>query len=122
MADGLTTNELLAVYSYDQTRQALHGDILKLGESLKESKEDVLNYFEVISKNLKSYPYIIEYDSDLVDRIVYDLGGGLQIIKTFNYTLDALTSIVLSGDVPDGVMLTKTINYELGVITSIEYS
>jgi hypothetical protein len=59
---------------------------------------------------------------DGIDTIVYDLGGGLSITKTFNYTLGVLTSIVLSGDTPSGIELTKTFGY-IGVdLTSVIYS
>lgn len=78
--------------------------------------------FETVSKNLKSYPYTLTYGVDGIDTIVYDLGGGLSITKTFNYTLGVLTSIVLLGDTPSGIELTKTFGY-IGVdLTSVLYS
>ncbi|OQB08077.1 MAG: hypothetical protein BWY21_01465 [Parcubacteria group bacterium ADurb.Bin216] len=78
--------------------------------------------FETVSKNLKSYPYVLTYGVDGIDTIVYNLGGGLSITKTFNYTLGILTSIVLSGDTPLGIELTKTLIYTGVDLTSVTYS
>lgn len=78
--------------------------------------------FETVSKNLKSYPYTLTYGVDGLDTITYDLGGGLSIVKTFNYTLSVLTSIVLSGDTPSGIELTKTFGYTGVDLTSVVYS
>jgi len=78
--------------------------------------------FETVSKNVKSYPYTLVYGVDGVSTITYDLGGGLSIVKTFNYTLGVLTSIVLSGDTPAGISLTKTLSYTGADLTSVAYS
>ena len=78
--------------------------------------------FESVSKNLISYPYVITYDGDDVDYITYDLGGRLEIIKTFHYTDGVLTSLVLSGDTPSGIDLTKTLHYTGDDLTSVTYS
>jgi len=78
--------------------------------------------FETLSRNLKVYPYTLTYGVDGVDTIVYDLGGGLSITKTFNYTLGVLTSIVLSGDTPVDIDLTKTFHYTGVDLTSVTYS
>jgi hypothetical protein len=82
----------------------------------------IIEQFETVSKNLRSYPYTLTYGVDGVDAITYDLGGGLEIVKTFNYTLGVLTSIVLSGDTPAGVDLTKTFSYTGVDLTSVSYS
>lgn len=78
--------------------------------------------FETLSNNLKDYAYTVTYSGDDVNYITYDLGGGLEIIKTFNYTSGDITSIVLSGDTPAGVNLTKTISYTGSNISSVSYS
>ena len=78
--------------------------------------------YETVSKNLKGYPYVITYNGDDIDYITYDLGGGLSIVKTFNYTVDDLTSLILSGDTPSGIDLTKTLSYTGDDLTSITYS
>jgi len=83
---------------------------------------EVEDSFETLSKNLKVYPYTLTYGVDGVDTIVYDLGGGLSITKTFNYTLGVLTSIVLSGDTPVDIDLTKTFHYTGVDLTSVTYS
>jgi hypothetical protein len=77
--------------------------------------------FEVYSKGLKSYPYTITYSGEDIDYITYDTGEG-TIVKTFNYTLGALTSIVLSGNVPVGIPLVKTLQYTGENLTNITYS
>lgn len=79
--------------------------------------------FETVSKNLKSYDYSIAYTGDLVDEITYNLGGGLSIVKSFGYNIDdTVSTIVLSGDTPSGIELTKTFTYTLGKVTSVGYS
>lgn len=77
--------------------------------------------FEAISKNLKSWDYVLNYTSEKLTSIVYT-EGALTVTKTLNYTGDNLTSIVLSGAVPSGINLTKTLTYTSGVLTSIDYS
>jgi hypothetical protein len=79
------------------------------------------NEFESISKNLKSYPYVITYIGSDIDYITYITDTG-TIIKTFNYTLSVLTSLVLSGDTPSGIELTKTLHYSGSDLTSVTYS
>jgi hypothetical protein len=78
--------------------------------------------FETVSKNLRNYPYALVYGIDGVSTITYDLGGGLSIVKTFNYVLGVLTTIVLSGDTPSGIELTKTLSYTGADLTSVAYS
>ena len=76
-----------------------------------------------MGKNLKSYPDTRVVGLYGYDSITYDLGGGLSIVKTFNFDVDGiLTSIVLSGDTPSGIDLTKTLNYTGDDLTSVEYS
>ncbi len=80
-------------------------------------------YFESVSKNIKSYPYEFTYTGGGdIDYVTYDLGGGKSIIKTFNYTSGDITSIVLSGDTPGGISLTKTLSYMSGNIDNIVYT
>jgi hypothetical protein len=78
--------------------------------------------FETVSKNLKSYPYVLVYGVDGLDTITYDLGGGLQVVKTFNYVATVLTTIILSGDTPAGITLTKTLSYTGPDLTGVAYS
>jgi hypothetical protein len=90
----------------------------KQEEKLKNIKET----FETVSKNLKSYPYTLNYTNGNLTSIVYDLGDNSLIVKTLNYTNGVLTSIVLSGDTPNNIELTKNLNYNNGEISSIVYS
>lgn len=79
--------------------------------------------FETISKNLKAYSATISKTAGLTDTIVYDLGGGLLITKTYNRTGTLIDSIVLSGDTPSGISLTKTFTRDGNdIITNITYS
>ncbi len=87
------------------------------------SSSGIGDSFETVSKNLIAYRYSITYNPDgSVDEIVYTDGVSLFITKTFNYTGDKLTSIVLSGDTPAGIDLTKTFTYTGDVITTVAYS
>lgn len=78
--------------------------------------------FESVSKNIQSYPYTLAYSSGDVSTITYDLGGGLEIVKTFGYTSGDVTSITLSGDTPSGIDLVKTITYSGGAVDNITYT
>lgn len=80
------------------------------------------NSFEGLSANINDYPSAVVYDGEQLQTITYDLGGGLEIVKTFNYTDGKITSIVFSGDVPEGINLTKTFNYTGEKLTSSTYS
>lgn len=75
--------------------------------------------FETVSKNLASNDAVFNYSMGRLSNIVY--AGGL-ITKTFNFTGDKLTSIVLSGSTPSGINLTKTLAYSGDQLTSITYS
>ena len=79
------------------------------------------NTFESVSKNLKAYPFVLNFVGEQLSSTVYTTASG-TITKTFNYTGETLTSIVLSGDTPDGVSLTKTLNYTGETLTSVSYS
>jgi hypothetical protein len=83
---------------------------------------DAQSTFEKVSKNLDSYPATLSYSGENLATIEYDLGGGLSILKTLNYTGDNLTSVVLSGDTPDGISLTKTLVYTGDNLTGVNYS
>lgn len=75
--------------------------------------------FETVSSNLSAYDSVLNYNGngDIID-IVYSNG----VTKTFNYTGEDITSIVLSGATPDGIELTKTLTYTSGDVTSIDYT
>lgn len=79
------------------------------------------NSFESVSKNLKSYPFVLNYTNEVLTSVVYTLPTG-TITKTLNYTSGVLTSVVLSGATPNGIDLTKTLTYTNEVLTSITYS
>lgn len=79
--------------------------------------------FEVINKNLRSFPYSLTYSGSNISTIVYDLGGGLSVTKTYSYSGSKLTSVVLSGDLPVELeFLTKTLSYTGSKVTSVTYS
>lgn len=83
----------------------------KLGES-----------FETVNKNLKQYPYTLNYTSGVLTSIVYTVGAN-TITKTLNYTSGLVTSIVLSGTgLPTLAEKTKNLTYTSGVLTSISYA
>lgn len=76
--------------------------------------EGAIITFESVSKNLKAYPFVVSYDGGEISSIVYDLGGGLEITKSFHKTGDLLTTIILSGDIPEGIDTIKTLLYDVG--------
>jgi hypothetical protein len=85
---------------------------------LREIQESTEASFETVSKNLSASGATFNYAMDRLDTIVYANG----ITKTFNFTGDKLTSIVLSGTTPAGVSLTKTLGYTGDSLTSVSYS
>ena len=76
--------------------------------------------FEYYSKDIKQYPYVIEYDSGVLDKIIYTTPNGF-ITKTFVYLANKLDRIILSGDIDDAVDKTKKFNYTGNQLTSINY-
>lgn len=77
--------------------------------------------FESVSQNLSAYNSTIAYSGDNVVTVTYSTPGG-SIVKTFNYTGDDITSIVLSGAIPSGIATTKTLTYTSGNVTGVAYS
>jgi hypothetical protein len=77
--------------------------------------------FETFSKNLKAYPYELNYTGTVLNSIVYTLPSG-TVTKTFNYTGTTLTSIVLSGTIPGTILTTKTFTYSGTQLTEVVYS
>ena len=78
--------------------------------------------FETVSKNISAWDSEIAYDEDENLASITYTSSDSQIVKTFNYALGLLESIVLSGDTPDGISLTKTITYQGGLMASVSYS
>lgn len=78
--------------------------------------------YETVNKNLNAYPYTLTYIGKNIDTVVYVLGSGLSITKTFSYTGKDLTTTVLSGDTPLGILLTKTLTYTGKDLTGVVYS
>lgn len=101
------------------------GDVLKIVSNFPAWVADsggVGDFFETVSKNLKSYDYTINYSGGSISSIEYTVPSGL-IVKTFNYTGDQITSIVLSGETPSGISLTKTFTYDVdGNVEQVTYS
>ena len=88
-----------------------------------DAKQDQIDTFEFVSKNIDSYDYTLNYAGGNLSSIVYDLGGGDVITKSLNYSGGNLSSVVLSGDLPSGLTITtKTLSYTGGDLTAIDYT
>jgi len=85
------------------------------------SSGDIVTSFETISKNLKAYPATLFYSGGVLISISYITPDG-YISKTLGYINNILTTITLSGDIPDGIDLIKTLSYTNGTITGVSYS
>lgn len=109
----------LAGLSYNE------GDILTIvsGQPAWSTSSGGLgDFFETVSKNLKSYDYTINYSGDNISTIEYTVPSGV-IIKTFNYSGDNISSIVLSEQTPPSISLTKTLTYDInGNLESVSYT
>ena len=79
------------------------------------------DYFEKVSKNIKSWDATLTYIGDNLTSISYTNSTD-TILKTLTYSGDQLISIVLSGDTPTGIDLTKTLTYTGDNLTGIIYS
>lgn len=75
--------------------------------------------FESVSKNLTATPSTLNYEDGKLKSIDYSNG----ISKTLNYNENGrLTSVVLSGQLPEGVETTKVFTYnETGAMASVNY-
>ena len=83
------------------------------------SSSGVAESFETVSANLDASDAVLNYDvGGNITDIVYSNG----ITKTFNYTGEDITSIILSGSTPGGISLTKTLTYTSGDVTGIAYT
>jgi hypothetical protein len=83
---------------------------------------DPAQTYETVNKNLKSYDASYTYSGEILQSILYTISPVSSITKTFNYSNNVISSIVLSGSTPQGIDLTKTLNYSNGFISSIVYS
>jgi YD repeat-containing protein len=76
--------------------------------------------YETVNKNLDAKNAAFTYDgSGNLTSITYTSG----VIKTLNYTLGILTSVVLSGNTPQNIVKTKTLTYDgSGNLTNTAYT
>lgn len=79
------------------------------------------NSFEHFSKNLKSYPYVLNYTNGVLTSVVYTTSTG-TITKTINRSNDVVIGITLSGNIPDNILTNKNLNYTNSILTSITYT
>lgn len=119
-AERLAFTPLAGELVYDTELPSLYiGDGTTAGGVIPTSSQE--EYFESVSKNIKSWGYSLNYTGGNLTSIVYT-DGVSTITKTLNYTSGDLTSIVLSGDTPAGIDLTKTLTYTSGDLTGVAYS
>lgn len=76
--------------------------------------------FEIYSKDLKQYPYILNYNQNQLSSIVYSTLNG-TIVKTFTYASNRLSLITLSGDLDESITKNKQFNYTDDKLTSVTY-
>lgn len=77
--------------------------------------------YETIASNLSEYPYTLSYNIDgRISSVVYTTPTSV-ITKVYNYVLDVLSSIVISGPTL-AKTYTKTLNYTSGALTGVSYS
>ncbi len=135
-----TESDIVDLDKYTQaevdTRIQALTTLLQSDETSLDSVQEIVDYiqlnredlealtsqtFEHVSKNLNAYPYQVNYNGDEIGSIVYTTNIG-EITKTFNYSEENLSSIVLSGDTPNSINLTKTLTFTGDNLTNVSYS
>jgi len=100
---------------YVEVFEGIRGEKGQEGLSHSES-------FETASKNLRAYDYSFVFTNSVLTSIIYDLGDGGIVTKSFEYESGLLKKIILSGDTVYGIKLTKELNYSLsGDLSNITY-
>lgn len=74
--------------------------------------------FETVNKNLSANNATLSYSGGDLVSVVYSNG----ITKTLAYSGGNLVSVTLSGSVPGGIDLVKTFNYTGSDLTGVSYS
>lgn len=111
-----------------QSGGALHADATTLVAGFMSAADKVkldgmvsTASFEQVSQNLADWDKAFAYTGDDLTTITYTKLTD-TIVKTFNYSLGKLITMVLSGDTPGGIPLTKTFTYSGDTLTDITYS
>jgi hypothetical protein len=77
--------------------------------------------YEIVAKNLNSYPYTIGYTGTSVSYVAYTSPSG-TITKSFSYDGNGLVSSVAITGVPLPHSFTKNLSYTGNTVTSVSYS
>lgn len=78
--------------------------------------------FEILSKNLKSYPYVINRSGAQISSVVYTAPDTTTITKTLVYSGSTIQSIQITGSLLSPYTYTKTLNYTGTNIVGASYS
>ncbi len=112
----------------NQAGGALHADATTLAAGFMSAADKVKldgitasASFEQVSQNLGDWDKAFAYTGDDLTTITYTKLTE-TVVKTFNYSLGKLITMVLSGDTPGGIPLTKTFTYSGDTLTDITYS
>ena len=122
VASDTSKAEIIGVLKASSTNNSLATVVLLGGEAQASTTEGIEEAFESVARNLSSFPYALSYNNDELSFITYSMGGGKEVVKSFNYIDGVLTSIVLSGNTPNSIALTKTFAYEGDSLTGVTYS
>jgi hypothetical protein len=96
-------------------------------EIVVETVEGVLgsvapNTFETVSKNLNAYPSKPVSVGGYLQSVTYEIGNGLQILKSFTYNSGKLINVALSGHLPAGIKTSKTFSYDGDFLSAVDYA
>lgn len=83
---------------------------------------DIPTNFETLNKNLKVYPYTINYQGRLFANIVYTISGLPNLVKAFSYSNSQISGISISGGMLGTKILFKNLSYSGTTITGASYS
>jgi hypothetical protein len=98
-----------------------HGTYYWSAVSGGTSTNNLPTNYEVLAKNLNTYPYTINRSGDLITSVVYTTPSSGSITKTLNYSGIQLSSVTISGG-PLTLSYTKTLNYSGSTITGASYA
>lgn len=108
-------------FDFDSSSIDADNALSKANAALGLSRGKLSQSYETVNKNLQDWDKSLSYTGLKLNTITYSKGGK-TITKTYNYTGNQLSSVVLSGDTPSRINLTKSMTYSGLQLTNVAYT